>query len=109
MWLNSVQKQILLYLYDLRETPTKAVAPDPRLTLQSIARILAISPREAYRNLGKLIDKAYVRGINLEFNTYFCLTSNGQKEVEKRHVKWFRLRLGTENTFVEGGIHESRE
>jgi DNA-binding MarR family transcriptional regulator len=108
MWMNSKQKQILLYLYDLKDTPTRGVGPDPRLTIQCIAGSLGIDMGEAQTNLGRLIERAYVRRINLEFNTYFYLTQDGAKEVEKKQTKWIKARLGSEKIFLEGGMREQK-
>ncbi len=92
LWgLNNKQEQIVLYLYEFKNTPEKGVGPDPRLTIRGIAEGTQISISDVRGQLQKLVDKAFVRPVLIGFNTYHYLTVKGYKHVEKVQHESFKL------------------
>lgn len=103
--LNSKQEQIVLYLYEFKNTPEKGVGPDPRLTIQGITEGTQISINDVRRQLQKLVDKAFVRPVLIGFNTYHYLTMKGYKHVEK--VQHRSIKLGVNEKGLSFGFKKS--
>jgi hypothetical protein len=81
--MNSKQEQIVLYLYEFRNTPERGVGPDPRLTLQGIIEGTQIPQDDVKKELQKLVDQALVRSVLVGKNTFHYLTIKGFGHVEK--------------------------
>lgn len=103
--LNNKQEQIVLYLYEFKNTPEKGVGPDPRLTIRGIAEGTQIAINDVRRQLQKLVDKAFVRPVLIGYNTYHYLTVKGYKHVEK--VQHESLKLGVNEKGLSFGFKKS--
>jgi hypothetical protein len=103
--LNNRQEQIVLYLYEFKNTPERGVGPDPRLTVRGIAEGTRISINDVNGHLQKLVDKAFVRPVLIGYNTYHYLTMKGYKHVEK--IQQESLKLGISEKGLSFGFERS--
>ena len=85
--INGKQEQIILYLYEFKNTPERGVGPDPRLTLEGIRDGTQISLLDAESQIKKLIDKAVVRSLRIGDRLFHYLTAKGYLHVEKVQKK----------------------
>jgi DNA-binding MarR family transcriptional regulator len=91
--LSSRQEQIVLYLYEFKNTPERGVGPDPRLTMQGITEGTQIPSEEAKKQLQRLVEKALVRSVLIGRNVFYYLTIKGYQHVEKVQCKSFNIGL----------------
>lgn len=103
--LNDKQEQIVLYLYEFKNTPERGVGPDLRLTIRGIAEGTQISINDVRRQLQKLVEKAFVRPVLIGYNTYHYLTAKGYNHVEK--VQHESLNLGVNEKGLSFGFKKS--
>lgn len=91
--LSGRQEQIVLYLYEFKNTPERGVGPDPRLTMRGITEGTQIPSEDAKKQLQRLVDKALVRSVLVGRNTFYYLTVKGYQHVEKVRHKSFNIGL----------------
>jgi hypothetical protein len=89
--INNIQEQIILYLYEFRNTPERGVGPDPRLTAQGIAEGTQIPIVNVKSQLDRLIGKAFVRPVLIGCGTFHYLTAKGYNYVERVQHKSFNV------------------
>jgi hypothetical protein len=99
--LNSKQEQIMLYLYEFKNTPERGVGPDLRLTLQGITEGTQIIQSDVRSQLEKLVSKAFIRGVLIGRNTFYYLTMKGYCEIEKVHHRTLKLGFGNKGLDLE--------
>jgi hypothetical protein len=85
--ISGKQEQIMLYLYEFRNTPERGVGPDPRLTAQRIAGGTQLQVDDAIKQLNKLSRTAFVRAVPLGEETFHYLTKKGYDYVERVQSK----------------------
>jgi hypothetical protein len=103
--LSSRQEQIVLYLYEFKNTPERGVGPDPRLTMQGITEGTQIQLKDAKKQLQKLVDRALVRSVLIGQNVFYYLTIKGYQHVERVQHKSFNI--GLENRGFGMGFSKS--
>jgi len=103
--LNNKQEQIVLYLYEFRNTPERGVGPDPRLTVRGIAEGTQITMNDVGRQLQKLVEKAMVRPVLVGYNIFYYLTAKGYNHIEK--VQLESLKLGINEKGLSFGFNKS--
>ena len=102
---SNKQEQIMLYLYEFRNTPERGVGPDPRVTASGIAEGTLMQVDEVKSLLAGLIDGALVRPILVGLNTFHYLTIKGYSFVERVQQKSFDL--GIDGTGIRLGFRKS--
>lgn len=102
---NSKQEQVLLYLYEFRNTPERGVGPDPRVTATGIAEGTQIKLDEVKSLLPGLIDGALVRPNQVGLNTFYHLTVKGLSFIERVQQKSFNM--GIDTTGISLGFRKS--
>lgn len=106
LWrLNNKQEQIMLYLYEFKNTPERGVGPDPRLTVRGISEGTQISLIDVRRQLEKLVGRAFIRSVLIGYNTFYYLTRKGYNQVEKVQHKSFKL--GLDEKGLSFGVRKS--
>lgn len=89
--INNKQEQILLYLYEFKNTPERGVGPDPLLKVQGIREGTQLPLNDVKRELLKLVSKALVRSVLVGHSTFYYLTVKGYNLVEKVQQKSFNV------------------
>ena len=107
MKLNNKQEQIMLYLYEFKNTPERGVGPDPRLTIRGITDGTQIIFAEVQEQLQKLISKAFVRPVLVGEKTFHYLTVKGYNQVEKIQKRSFKIGLNSDGIGVSFGKSET--
>ena len=107
--INRKQEQIMMYLYEFKNTPERGVGPDPRLTVQGITEGTQIQQDDVKRQLQQLIDKAFVRAVLVGHITFHYLTIKGYNYLERVQIKSLNMGIdrkgfsfGFEKTVTEG-------
>jgi len=97
--LSEKQKQIMAYLYELKDTPQKP--PDPRLSVSLIARNLGITQREVREEVKGLIKRRYVGSLVIERERHYFLVPRGIREMEKFEEKLTEFEISTEKIGIK--------
>jgi len=103
--ISNKQEQIMLYLYEFRNTPERGVGPDPRVTVPGIAEGTQIQQYDVRRQLRRLADGAFVRPVLVGQNTFYYLTMKGYSHIEKVQHKSFSV--GLDRTGISLGFEKS--
>jgi len=92
--LSEKQKRILMYLYDLRNSPESP--PDPRLQISSIADSLEMKKWEVRKEIQKLCNGTFVKDYTFERKRYCKIMPRGIREIEKATEKESEWNIGTD-------------
>jgi hypothetical protein len=104
--LNGRQEQVLLYLYEFRNSPERGVPPDPRVTLQGMVEGTGLSLRELENEVEVLKNKALVRSVKIGSKCYHHLTLKSQNELDKLQKSTMKIGF---NNFNVNGSYEKEE
>jgi hypothetical protein len=92
--LSANQKDILMYLYSLRDSPESP--PDSRLEIGSIAENLQMKQKEVREEIEGLCKKLFARHFTSEGHGYCRIMPRGIREVEKMNETESEWHIGTE-------------
>lgn len=106
MRLNGKEEQVLLYLYEFRNSPERGVPPDPRITLEGLSEGTGLSLSDIITQVQHLKDKALVRSVKIESKYYHHLTLKSENELDK--LERSTKRIGFDN-FKLSGSYEKEE
>ena len=93
--MNTAQKLLLNFLYELRNTPM--IPPDPRISYTGIGQALGTQISNLPVELAVLKEKGFVLPFQIEGKTNYKITLAGISEVEKCMV-----------TTIEGEVSTSK-
>lgn len=110
--INAKQERIILYLYEFKNTPERGVGPDPRLTIGGIENGAQMSPKDAERQIKKLVNKAIVRAVRIGNDSFHYLTAKGFLIVEKVQKKTFSAEFsssGPKLKFIKSELNDTKK
>ena len=87
--LNENQREILAYLYSLKDTPKSP--PDPRLSIQLHAKNLGILQKGVRKLMRGLVKRRYIGSVIIERRRHYYILPRGIRVIEKlseRRTEW---------------------
>jgi len=106
MRLSGKEEQVLLYLYEFRNSPERGVPPDPRVTIDGLVEGTGLSLTDVITQVQRLKDKALVRAIKIESKYYHHLTLKSENELDKLERSTKKVGF---NNFRLTGVYEKEE
>ena len=98
--LNTEQRLILNFLYELRNTVM--IPPDPRLSLSGIAKVLCLERNLVTGNLKELKERSLILPFRVGRKKYYKITLAGIYEIEKRTTFVIEGELSTSKIGIKG-------